>query len=109
MKSFHNSFHSAVILTLLANDCQESLKYRLLGSEGSSSSSASSSSSDSGSDDNEDDDDMKDEDGAASDSDEEKMMVSWSPTVDVDFDEEDVVVGPIRSKNEIQVFLVFNL
>ncbi|KAK2433405.1 H/ACA ribonucleoprotein complex non-core subunit NAF1 [Trifolium repens] len=67
----------------------------------SSSSSASSSSSDSGSDDNEDDGDMKDEDGAASDSDEEKM-VSWSPTVDVDFDEEDVVVGPIRSKNEIQ-------
>jgi hypothetical protein len=54
---------------------------------------------------------MKDEDGAASDSDEEKMMVSWSPTVDVDvdFDEEDVAVGPIRSKNEIQVFLVFNL
>ncbi|WJX40823.1 hypothetical protein P8452_28258 [Trifolium repens] len=104
LKKYLADILSVLALTMSAEGERESLKYRLLGSEGSSSSSASSSSSDSGSDDNEDDDDMKDEDGAASDSDEEKMMVSWSPTVDVDvdFDEEDVVVGPIRSKNEIQ-------
>ncbi|CAI8615995.1 unnamed protein product [Vicia faba] len=84
-------------------------------SSSASSSSSSSSSSDSDSDEdgeirdsdeeNEDgeirDSDEENEDGEIRDSDEEKM-VSWS-AADGDFDdEEEVVVGPIRSMNEIQ-------
>jgi len=71
-------------------------------SESESSTSSSSSSSTSGSDTDEDDDDDAEEEEEGEISDDEKM-VSWS-AADGDLDDEDVVVGPIRSKNEIQVF-----
>jgi len=71
-------------------------------SESESSTSSSSSSSTSGSDSDEDDEeDAENEEGQISD---DEKMVSWS-AADDDLDDEDVVVGPIKSKNEIQVFV----
>lgn len=68
-------------------------------SESESSTSSSSSSSTSGSDSDEDDAEDEDEEGQISD---DEKMVSWS-AADGDLDDdEDVVVGPIKSKNEIQ-------
>ncbi|XP_058729558.1 H/ACA ribonucleoprotein complex non-core subunit NAF1-like [Vicia villosa] len=72
-------------------------------SESSSSASSSSSSSDSDSDEDGEIKDSDDEDGEIKDSDDEEM-VSWSEAeADFDVDDEDeVVVGPIWSTNEIQ-------